>query len=225
MNPMILVVDDEESIRKLLRVRLTREGYSVQEAENGKEALKKVEIYDPLAVVSDIRMPEMDGFEFLDELSKQDNAPSVVLITGHGEKECAIQAVRTGAYDYIEKPFDLDQVMATVARAVEATVLKRQNVDLMSKLERKNKTLSNTLVQRETELKQLGIDVDEASNGGLIGESEGIKEVKTLINRITPEGAKSEDDCSTVLITGESGTGKEVAAKMIHDCSASYWSK
>ena len=220
MNPVILIVDDEESIRKLLKVRLKREGYSVQEACDGVEALKQVEIYNPLTVITDIKMPNMDGFQLLGELNKREFVPSLILITGHGEKEGAIQAVRTGAYDYLEKPFDLDTVVATVKRAVEAALLKKENKDLMEKLKKSNTSLTNTLTQREVQLKELGLDPELASLSSLVGESKQIIEVKKLIERITPSGATPEEDCTTVLITGESGTGKEVAAKMVHDKSA-----
>jgi len=219
MNPVILVVDDESSIRKLLRVRLTREGYSVQEAEDGEDALKQMEVYSPQAIISDIRMPNLDGFQLIEKLKQKDeNSPSVILITGHGDKEAAIKAVRSGAYDYLEKPFDLDQVVATTKRAIEATELKIKNAALLTQLERANKGLNNQLDQKEEELSKFGIKFQDSDQ--LIGKSKAMEKVKNLISKISPEGVAAHEDTTTILVTGESGTGKEVAARMIHDFSA-----
>ena len=116
MNERILVVDDEEIIRDSLSYVLKKEGYNVQEAENGKAAYEMIlkESYD--LVVTDLEMPEMKGIQLLEEIKKLDIHTVVVVVTAYGSLETAISALRSGASDYILKPVEFDELLIKVKR-------------------------------------------------------------------------------------------------------------
>src|SRR6476469_4648768 len=109
MSEKILIVDDEEAIRKLLQSRFSREGWQVTVAEEGTKALEAIRAEKPTVIVTDIKMPGLDGFQLIDEFRKNGVACPIIMITGHGEKECAIEAIHRGAFDYLEKPFDMNE--------------------------------------------------------------------------------------------------------------------
>jgi len=119
VKPRILVVDDEEPIRKALRMTLEYEGYEVSEASSGNEALDRIEDDLPDLVFLDIKMPGMDGLEVLGEVRERTTAPQVVMISGHGNVETAVQATKKGAFDFIEKPLETERVLLAVRNALE----------------------------------------------------------------------------------------------------------
>ncbi len=209
----ILVVDDEETIRKLLVTRFSREGWIADSAEDAKMGIEKAIKSDPTVIISDIKMPGMDGFQFMEALREKGVTCPVVIVTGHGEKECAIEAVHKGAFDYLEKPFDMDEIAQVVKRAHEREMLRRSNTKLMKDLEEANKKL-NVQLEVKTEL----LDRVEKESGGsddiLLGKSEHIKGLKEMIGTIA--GSFSGDHDPVILVTGESGVGKEVVARYIH---------
>ena len=131
----ILVVDDEEGMRRLLSRVLTREGYETSAVANGAEALRLVasERFD--LVVTDIKMPEMDGLQLLAELKEYEPSLPIIVITAYGTIENAVQALRSGAYDYIAKPFENDEIKLTVAKAFERERLLAENRYLHAELE------------------------------------------------------------------------------------------
>jgi two-component system, NtrC family, nitrogen regulation response regulator NtrX len=180
----ILVIDDEKSIRNTLKEILEHEKYEVDTAGSGGEGLglMKEKEYDVLLL--DIKMPEMDGMEVLAEVMQLYDIP-VIMISGHGTIETAVEALKMGAYDYIAKPLDLNRLLVTVRNALD-----------------RSRLVSETKVLK----KKIGKNYD------MIGESEAIKEIKSLIARVAPTSAR-------VLITGESGTGKEIVARWIHEQS------
>jgi len=132
--PYILVVDDERDIRELVRDILVDEGYEVQLAANGEEARKMRRMRRPNLILLDVWMPDIDGISLLREWSEEGghNIP-VIMISGHGTVETAVEATRLGAYDFVEKPLSLAKLLLVVARALEADRLQRENIGLRRK--------------------------------------------------------------------------------------------
>ncbi len=180
----ILIIDDEKSIRNTLREILEYEKYSVDDACDGLAALElaKTNKYD--IILCDIKMPQMDGIEVLEKLLPLTDAP-VVMISGHGNIETAVEAIKKGAYDYISKPLDLNRLLITIRNGLEKSNLVAETKILKRKV---SKTYE------------------------MIGESDTINEVKTIIERVAPTDAR-------VLITGNNGTGKELVARWLHEKS------
>ncbi len=130
----ILVVDDEESIREFFEIMLRREGYEVVTAGNGKQALDLLKSQGMDLVISDIQMPEMSGMELLTKVKDIDPETVVVMITAFGSTETAVEAMKLGAYDYIQKPFKIDEVKIIIRQALEKRTLKLENVQLKKEL-------------------------------------------------------------------------------------------
>jgi two-component system response regulator AtoC len=186
-NAEILVVDDEENLRHMMKIILSREGYHVFEAENGLKALDIIRGNDNLdLILCDIRMPEMDGMTLIKKVAPKDYHPIFVMMSAYGTIETAVSSMKMGAYDYISKPFQPDEILLTIRKALEHRFLREENVKLRRELNE-----ATGLTDR------------------MIGKSEEILRLKSLIMRV------SQYD-STVLITGESGTGKELVARSIH---------
>ncbi len=122
----ILIIDDEEAARYGLRRALAGPGYELEEASDGAAALQLLAAFRPDVLVSDINMPGMDGLSLLRAANREDEPPLVVLITAYGSESVAAEALRAGAYDYLAKPFDLEQLRATVRNAVEKRRLRRE---------------------------------------------------------------------------------------------------
>ncbi len=132
---VVLVVDDEPDIRELVAEILQDEGYQVQLAENGRQALEMAETAQPDLVLLDVWMPDMDGISVLRQWAEQDDLPfQVVMISGHGTIETAVEATRLGAWDFIEKPVSLAKLLITVERALENVRLNRENQHLRQAL-------------------------------------------------------------------------------------------
>ncbi|MFO8100148.1 MAG: sigma-54 dependent transcriptional regulator [Salinibacter sp.] len=185
--PTILVVDDEASIRRTLREILEYEDFEVDEAADGKKALAALREQSYDLVLLDVKMPEVDGMEVLKTIAEEMEDLPVVMISGHGTIETAVEATKLGAYDFIEKPPDLNRLLVTVRNAMDR-----------GQLEVKNRRMRQA--------------ISEQSTGDLppiIGESDAVQEIKETIDRVAPTEAR-------VLITGENGTGKELVAKWIH---------
>ena len=185
----ILVVDDEALIRWSLKERLAAEGYAVEDAGTGQEALDKLPEGVDL-VLLDYRLPDMDGLTVLRRLKEFDQDTPVIMLTAFASVETAVEAMKQGAFHFAHKPFNLDEVAATVERALEATRLRREVRQY------------RTNAARPYSLQRL------------VGDSPEIRALRSLIGRIAASPA------STVLLTGESGTGKDLVAKIIHYASA-----
>ena len=183
----ILIVDDERAIRRALREILEFEEFEVDEAENGKEGLDKAKLDTYDIIFCDIKMPEMDGMEVLDGIQKAKIDSPVIMISGHGNIDTAVQAIKKGAFDFIEKPLDLNRILVTIRNARDKTVL-----------------IEEKKVLRKT--------VKKFRGSLIIGETEEIKNVKEMIDKVAPSDAR-------VLVTGENGTGKELVARSLHDLS------
>lgn len=189
----ILIVDDERAIRNTLKEILEFEGYSVETAEDGKTALEKAGQTAFDLVYSDVKMPEMDGIELLEALRREGAGDCpVVMISGHGNIETAVEAIKKGAYDFIEKPLDLNRLLVTTKNALE------------------NKSLSKEIGQKNEEIKSLKRQAIQKNQ--MVGSSTALSRVRDIINKVAPTEAR-------VLITGANGTGKEVVARLIHEGS------
>lgn len=188
--PVILVVDDEVSIRRTLREILEYEDYAVEEAEDGEVALEKLRASKFDVVLLDVKMPKKDGMEVLEALSKDQIDVPVVMISGHGTIDTAVEATKLGAFDFVEKPPDLNRLLLTIRNALDRGVL-----------ESENRRMRQTIVERH-----------KGELTPILGDSPAIRTIKETIERVAPTEAR-------VLITGEAGTGKELVAKWIHGLS------
>jgi two-component system, NtrC family, response regulator AtoC len=184
----ILVVDDEALIRWSLTERLQAEGYEVIEADTGTSALEKLPEGVDL-VLLDYRLPDLDGVTVLRKIKEIDQDILVILLTAYASVDTAVEAMKLGAYHFANKPFNLDDVVANVERALETTRLRREIRQY------------RTSAARPYSLQRL------------VGESPAIRALRALIARVAASPG------STVLLTGESGTGKDLAAKIIHYAS------
>ena len=167
----ILIIDDERGIRNTLREILADEGHEVEVAENGKQGLEMAQAKAYDLIFSDIKMPEMDGLEFLAKLKNGENDANdangecpVVMITGHGDVETAVQALKLGAYDFLLKPLDLNRILITTKNALESKSLKQETKQLRKKV--------------------------AAKGPQMIGESAAIARVRDIINKVAPTEAR-----------------------------------
>ena len=161
----VLLIDDERAIRRALREILEFEGCVVEEAENGAQALEKLKTHTYELIFSDIKMPQMDGLELLDQILALGIETPVIMISGHGTVETAVGAIKKGAFDFIEKPLDLNRIL----------VILRQVKD------------RNLLVQETKQLKQV---VKKIKGSAIIGESPEIEAIKTMIEKVAPSDAR-----------------------------------
>ncbi len=148
MPGRILIIDDEEAARYGISRALGREGHQVELACNGQEALRKMHEFQPQTIISDINMPQMDGITLLRELGRFESPPPVVLITAHGSESVAIQALRAGAYDYISKPFDVEELRLVVRNALDKQRLIEESKRYYSELEKALRDLKQSQVER-----------------------------------------------------------------------------
>ncbi|PLX81317.1 MAG: DNA-binding response regulator [Desulfuromonas sp.] len=186
----ILVVDDEQLIRWSLEQNLKKQGYEVVTAASGEDALRMVKEEEPNLMLLDIQLPGMNGMEVLEKVKEINEEIIVIMVTALGILETAVKAMRLGAFDYINKPFNLEELAIIIKKALETGELKREVAHL-----------------RSEQTGRYGIDQ-------IIGSSKHMEYVKTMIEKI------AQSDASTVLVQGESGTGKELVAKAIHYESA-----
>ena len=194
----VLVVDDKEMLRDSIAVTLQRPGFSVVTAPDGASALEAIARKRPDVVVTDLKMPGLTGIELIRKIREIDDDLPIILMTAYGTIDTAVQALKLGAYDYITKPFEGDELLIAVKRAIEHARLKRDNEVF------RRSTPSRSSQSNEDD-QPMGLD-------RLIGQSEAMKIVKERLPAIAGSHG-------TVLISGESGTGKEVVARAIHDLS------
>ncbi len=141
----ILVIDDERAIRNTFKEILEYEGYSVDISENGKDGLEKAAKAHYSLIYSDVKMPEMDGIEFLEKMSETGNQVPVVMISGHGNIETAVEALKKGAYDFIEKPLDINRLLITTKNAIETGSQKNEIKTLRKKVSSRNKMVGSSV--------------------------------------------------------------------------------
>lgn len=161
--PHLLIIDDERAIRNVLKDILTNEGYKITEAIDGEDGLQKFTSTNFDLVISDIKMPKIDGIEFLQKANAHNPDVPIIMLSGHGNIETAVEAVKLGAYDFISKPPDLNRLLITLRNALDKTSLVKETKILKKKI-----------------------------SGGLqmIGESEGIAKIKETIDKVAPTDAR-----------------------------------
>lgn len=185
-NYRVLVVDDEHLIRWSLEQSLKKQGYTVQTVGSGEEAIEYVRKHSPDLVLLDIQLPGIDGIETLERIKDIDSDISVIMITALGVLETAVKAMQLGAFDYINKPFNLDELSVVLRKALETQALKKEVEHLRTEKKRTQ------------------------GSSKIIAESSHMESVLDMVSKI----AKS--DAATVLVQGESGTGKELVARALH---------
>ena len=186
-----MVVDDERNIRFGLAKALEMDGYEVEQAEDGQEALKLLLKMEIDLIIADLRMPKVSGEELLKKVVSAYPTVPVIILTGHGTVDNAVQAMRNGAYDFLTKPVNLDRLGLLVKRALGRRELARKHQELQDEVRRLEK---------------------RKSGGEMLGKSAPMERIFELINQVAPTRA-------SVLITGESGTGKELVADALHTAS------
>jgi DNA-binding NtrC family response regulator len=184
-NATILVVDDEQLVRWSLAERLRADGYRVVEAATGQDALDRAADGVDL-VLLDFKLPDTDGVTVLRKIKELDPDILVILLTAYATVETAVEAMKIGAYHFANKPFNLDDISLTVAKALETTQLRRE-----------------VRMLRASQAQPYGFD-------RIVGESPVMSALREMLRRVASSPA------STVLLTGESGTGKDLAAKVLH---------
>ena len=184
--PNILIVEDEEAIRRVLKKVLSEDDSknNILEASDGAEAINKIKTENLQLVICDIKMPKKDGLDVLNFLKSYDDKIPIIMISGHGDLKTAVMAMRKGAFDYIEKPPDLNNLLSSVRESL------------------KNKI----------KVKKSSVKTSKQSKYEIVGDSKKIKELKQIIEKISPTNAR-------VMILGPNGSGKELVARQIHNSS------
>jgi DNA-binding NtrC family response regulator len=185
----ILLVEDEKLIRWSLANRLSKEGYVVTEVDRGGDALKALEEREVDLILLDYRLPDMDGLAVLKAIGPKARELPVIMMTAYSTVESAIEAMKLGAFDYLNKPFEIEELLVTIQKALENTSLKRE--------------LSR---YRKAQEERFGVS-------NLVGRNPRIVEVFELVKKIAASSA------TTILLQGESGTGKDLLANTIHYAS------
>lgn len=189
-NNKVIFIDDEKHIRQANTQTLELADMVVTSFESAEQALPQIDNNLQGIIICDIRLPQMDGMTFLNTVRTIDKDLPVILITGHGDISMAVQAMRDGAYDFIEKPYSSERLVKTVQRALEKRTL----------------TLENRNLRRE-------LEAQRTPGPRIIGKTEKIDRLRSTIAQVADAGAD-------VLITGDTGTGKELVARSLHELSS-----
>lgn len=184
----LLIIDDEVAMRHMLRLVLEPHNYRVTEADNGAVALGIIRQEKFDVILSDIRMPDMDGLSFLDHPEVHGLDSTIIMMSAYGSVDTALECMKRGAYDYISKPFKPDEVLLTLRKAEERQLLRQENRQLKTALSKQEKTFSiDRIIHSSVAMQQV------------------LQRVKTAATADSP-----------VLINGETGTGKELIARALH---------
>ncbi|MEE3215763.1 MAG: response regulator, partial [Pseudomonadota bacterium] len=189
--PPVMIIDDEEHLRVTLGQTLELAGYHPEPFASAEQALATLNKDFSGVVISDIRMPGMDGMALLKEIRQRDPDLPVVLITGHGDVSTAVEAMREGAWDFLEKPFPSERLSEVVRRGIDKRRL----------------SLENRYLKAELEAQQT------APGPRLVGRTPAIKRLSSMVQRISQVEAD-------VLLFGETGAGTDLVARAIHERSA-----
>lgn len=195
-NLHILLIDDEADIRKSIGTYLTDLGHHLHTASKVSEGLALLKNHTIDIIITDIRLPDGDGFDILHTANKISPTSEVIMMTAYGDMQNAVRALREGAFDFYNKPVKLRELTASLERTIRFQTLKRQNETLRTRLDR---------VEQDNQ-KQYGLSA-------IIGQSEAIQSVREQILQV------SQTPNTTVLIAGDTGTGKELVARAIHQGS------
>ncbi|HTN63787.1 MAG TPA: response regulator, partial [Devosia sp.] len=186
----VLIVEDEEMVRVALEQWLRLSGFATHIASDARSGLALLDEIRPLVVLSDVRMPGVSGLDLLRTIRERALATEVILITGHGDVPMAVEAMRAGAFDFLQKPYVPDQLVKALRRAAEQAQLKREIAELRRQLDGGETELATRLV--------------------------GASRVMDTLRHAVRELAAIPTD---VILLGETGTGKEVVARCLHDFS------
>ncbi|MBI5042926.1 MAG: sigma-54-dependent Fis family transcriptional regulator, partial [Nitrospirae bacterium] len=186
MGNTILIAEDEETLRFSLTQGLVAKGFHVMSAEKGKAAVSIIKNYVIDLVLLDLQLPDASGIEILSEIKKTDINLPVIIMTAHGDIKTSVAAMKKGAYDYILKPFELDEMIININKALEHQRLKEQ--------------VEHIRLQQK----------DDMNLSRIVAESSMMKDVVSLVEKV------SQTPRTSVLIYGESGVGKEMIANLIH---------
>jgi DNA-binding NtrC family response regulator len=182
----ILVIDDEKLLRWSLHQNLSKEGFNVVTAENGSEGLDLFFEEQPDITLLDVHLPDLSGINILENIKKENRDAIIIMITAFGDIQTAVKTIKIGAYDFVEKPFNMDKLKILIGKAVETVSLRKEVLQFRSLLSRKY------------------------GFGNIIGKSPEMMRIYDVIRKV------SMSDASTILLQGESGTGKDLVAKVIH---------
>jgi len=186
LKPVVLLVDDEDTIRLFLEKTLKDEGYEALTAATGEEALELTRSELPDLILLDLKLPDINGIEVLQRVKEEVPEVSVIMLTAFGDIETAVSAIKKGAFDFVSKPVNLEQLLLAVEKGLESQKLNRELFQLRRRLK---------------------IDMED---GYIPGESVQMKEIYGVVQTV------AQSETTTILIQGESGTGKEMIANMIH---------
>ena len=189
-EPIVLIVDDEEMMRTALEQWLRLSGFATVTAADANEAMASIDDCHPHVVLTDVRMPGLSGLDLLRSIAERGLPTEVILITGHGDVPMAVEAMRAGAFDFLQKPYVPDQLVNAITRAAEQARLKRELADLRRKLDGGENELATRLV----------------------GASPAMQALRHAVLDLAPIPAD-------IILRGETGTGKEVVARCLHDFS------
>lgn len=190
-TPSVLIVDDEEIVRIALEQWLRLSGFHTHVAQNAAEALAMLDDTHPQVILSDVRMPGLSGLELLRTVRDRALPAEVILITGHGDVPMAVEAMRAGAFDFLQKPYVPDQLVKTLRRAADQAGMRREIADLRRRLDGGENELAARLV---------------GASPAMNGLRHAIRELASIP--------------TDVILQGETGTGKEVVARCLHDFSS-----
>ncbi len=182
----VLIIEDEQLIRWSLKQRFESEGYTAVEAADAREGIKHFEAMSYDLVMLDYKLPDVTGIDVLRRIRQLDEEVVVIMMTAYGKIETAVEAMKLGAYDFVSKPFQIDELMRMVERGLETTRLKRQVRDYREKMQ------------------------GEFGFSKIVGASPAMREMFDVVKNIAESGAP------TILLLGETGTGKDLLAKTIH---------
>ncbi len=182
----ILVVDDEKLLRWSLQQNLSKEGYTVITAEKGMQGLELFSDEQPDITLLDVHLPDISGINVLENIKKENRDAIIIMVTAFGDIQTAVKTIKIGAYDFVEKPFNMDKLKILIGKALETVSLRKEVSQFRSQLSKKY------------------------GFANIVGKSDEMVKIGELVKKV----AKS--DATTILLQGESGTGKDLIAKVIH---------
>ena len=210
----VLIVDDDPALLQALpeALRLRMGGLTVDTADSAAAALERIAARDYNAIVTDIKMPGMDGFALLDQIRARQPDTPTLMITGHGERALAVKALRRGACDFVQKPIEREYFVALLCRAIQMNELSRNLKQQQLTLEQRATDLERTVEQRTRDLQEAN-KIIRSPLRWLMAQNQ---QLEKLVQQI----GQAADSAFPILIEGETGTGKELVARAIHQLSA-----